>query len=139
MQCLVVAATVLPQSQYRKVLGDRDDGEAATQLSILRSGVEGASRGQGLASAYSAYSHRTMGTGSVRGDLLVARHVRLRVGLYPWRHTYISLSLVGGISINDVAQQVGNSPSIVEKHYAKWIPTEDDTERLQNQLEGILS
>ena len=65
--------------------------------------------------------------------------VRKRVGPYPWRHTYISLSLVGGISINDVAQQVGNSPSIVEKHYAKWIPTEDDTTRLQNQLEGILS
>ncbi|MBV1907561.1 MAG: site-specific integrase, partial [Pseudomonadales bacterium] len=65
--------------------------------------------------------------------------IRKRSGPYPWRHTYISLNLVSGVSINDVAQQVGNSPLIIEKHYSKWIPTQDDTKRLRAQLEGALS
>lgn len=64
--------------------------------------------------------------------------IRRRIGPYPWRHTYISLSLVGGVTINDVSQQVGNSPTIIEKHCARWIPSEDDTDRLRSLLEEVL-
>ncbi|MCR9260868.1 MAG: hypothetical protein NXH95_14175 [Pseudomonadaceae bacterium] len=62
-------------------------------------------------------------------------NVRRRLGLYPWRHTYISLALQGGMNINDVAVQSGNSRSVIEKHYAKWIPNAGDIARLLAQIE----
>lgn len=62
--------------------------------------------------------------------------VRKRTGLYPWRHTYISLALGGGMNINDVAVHAGNSRSIIEKHYAKWIPHAGDLARIRSQIEA---
>jgi hypothetical protein len=50
-------------------------------------------------------------------------------------HTYISLALQGGMTINDVAVQSGNSRSVIEKHYAKWIPNAGDIARLLAQIE----
>lgn len=61
--------------------------------------------------------------------------VRKRTGLYPWRHTYISLALSRGIPIGQVAAQAGNSPVIIGKHYFKWIPTKADSELLRKQLQ----
>jgi integrase len=61
--------------------------------------------------------------------------IRKRGGLYPWRHTYISLALSQGIPIVPIAVQVGNSPAIIQKHYFKWMPTKDDSELLRKQLQ----
>lgn len=61
--------------------------------------------------------------------------VRKRGGLYPWRHTYISLALSAGLPIGQVAAQAGNSPVIIEKHYFKWIPSKDDNELLRKRLQ----
>jgi hypothetical protein len=51
-------------------------------------------------------------------------------------HMYISLALQGGMNINDVAVQSGNSRSVIEKQYAKWIPNAGDIARLLAQIEN---
>lgn len=61
--------------------------------------------------------------------------VRRRTGNYPWRHTFISLNLMGNVSINDVAVLSGNSRAVIEKHYAKWIRREEDVQRMRMQIE----
>ena len=64
-----------------------------------------------------------------------ATSVRRRLGLYPWRHTFISLALQSGMNINDVAILAGNSRSVIEKHYEKWIPRDGDIDRLKREIE----
>lgn len=61
-------------------------------------------------------------------------NVRRRLGPYQWRHTFISQALVKGLSINDVAQMSGNSPTTIEKHYLKWMPGTDDKQRLREEM-----
>ncbi len=50
---------------------------------------------------------------------------------YQWRHTYISLALTQGASVNWIAKQCGNSPTLVERVYGKWIAGDADQRELQ--------
>lgn len=45
---------------------------------------------------------------------------------YNTRHSFISWSLMAGVNVFWLASQVGNSPEVIYKHYAKWINSEDD-------------
>lgn len=44
---------------------------------------------------------------------------------YQMRHTYATLAIMAGASPIYVARQMGNSPRIVFKHYARWIESAD--------------
>jgi integrase len=39
-------------------------------------------------------------------------------GLYQTRHTFITLAIKHGVSIQDIAKWVGNSPEVIYRHYA---------------------
>lgn len=57
--------------------------------------------------------------------------VRRRLGLYPWRHTYVSLALSSGASMLWVSRQTGHDVVTMEKHYARWIEGREDADREQ--------
>jgi integrase len=42
--------------------------------------------------------------------------------LYSLRHTYATLALVEGISIHELAKQMGTSVAMLEQHYSKITP-----------------
>jgi integrase len=44
--------------------------------------------------------------------------------LYALRHSYISQSLKAGVPTKAVALQCGTSAQMIEKHYAKFIPSD---------------
>ena len=44
---------------------------------------------------------------------------------YQMRHTYATIAIMAGASPIYVSRQMGNSPRIVFKHYARWIETAD--------------
>jgi integrase len=44
---------------------------------------------------------------------------------YQMRHTYATMAIMAGASPIYVARQMGNSPRIVFKHYARWIESAD--------------
>ncbi len=44
---------------------------------------------------------------------------------YQMRHTYATMAIMAGASPMYVARQMGNSPRIVFKHYARWIESAD--------------
>ena len=54
--------------------------------------------------------------------------IRHRVA-YATRDTFISHALSDGANINQVAQQCGNSPAVIMKHYGKWIPQQNSAIR----------
>lgn len=54
--------------------------------------------------------------------------VRLRTGLYPWRHTYISLALASGASLIWVAKQAGHDMLTMQARYARWIRGREDAD-----------
>jgi integrase len=39
-----------------------------------------------------------------------------------FRHTFARILLQRGVTVDDVAQLLGNTPAMVRKHYAAWIP-----------------
>jgi len=49
-----------------------------------------------------------------------------------FRHTFISSLLLEGIPVTDVAALAGNSPQMIEKHYAAWIRARQ--EKLDQQV-----
>lgn len=67
-----------------------------------------------------------------------ATGIRKRTQPYPWRSTFISQCVSNGIPMSDVARWVGNSPTMIEKHYHKYLPTDDREARLQQQMEDAL-
>jgi integrase len=54
-----------------------------------------------------------------------------------FRHTFARILLERGVTIEDVAQLLGNTPAIVRKHYAAWLP--DRQKRLTSILEDAFS
>ncbi|MBM3739889.1 MAG: hypothetical protein FJW39_29350 [Acidobacteria bacterium] len=73
-------------------------------------------------------------TGNARRKL--RRHARL-AGLsdihpHHFRHSFSVSMLSQGVSVPDVAAILGNTPRIVEKHYAPWVPKRQDA--LENAL-----
>ena len=63
--------------------------------------------------------------------------VRLRIGPYPWRSTYISMMLSNGADVYDVARMVGNSEPMIRKHYHKHIPSKTRDEAYRRKIEEI--
>lgn len=62
-----------------------------------------------------------LASGLVTAQELRAMPKRERPCLYSFRHTYISRSIEQGVPLLLIAQNVGNSVAMVEKHYAKII------------------
>lgn len=65
-----------------------------------------------------------------------------RVGLryrspYHTRHTFATLAIMAGANPTWVAKQMGNSPRVIYKHYAKWIEGADKS-REKMKLEAAL-
>ena len=56
--------------------------------------------------------------------VLAALGLRYREA-YQMRHTYATMAIMAGASPIYVARQMGNSPRIVFKHYARWIESAD--------------
>ncbi len=71
-------------------------------------------------------------------DAHEATKVRVRETLYPWRSTYISTLISGGVNINDVARLAGNSPQMIEKHYLDYLPNDEREARLIGQVHEII-
>jgi len=46
-----------------------------------------------------------------------------RAHAHRFRHTLATELLGSGVSFEEVADVLGNSPEIVRKHYAKWFPS----------------
>lgn len=55
-----------------------------------------------------------------------ATGIRHRAGPYPWRSTYASIALTAGVRPALVASQLGHSLAMLLKHYARWIPSDND-------------
>lgn len=49
-----------------------------------------------------------------------------------FRHSFVRVQLQRGVKVDDVAELIGDTPEIVRRHYARWVP-----ER-QERLTGIL-
>jgi len=49
-----------------------------------------------------------------------------------FRHTFVRVQLQRGVSVDDVAELIGDTPEMVRRHYARWVP-----ER-QNRLTAIM-
>jgi len=49
-----------------------------------------------------------------------------------FRHTFVRVQLQRGVRVDDVAELIGDTPEMVRRHYARWVP-----ER-QERLTGIL-
>jgi integrase len=49
-----------------------------------------------------------------------------------FRHTFVRVQLQRGVSVDDVAELIGDTPDMVRRHYARWVP-----ER-QERLTGLL-
>lgn len=39
-----------------------------------------------------------------------------------FRHTFTRLQLQRGVTVEDVAELIGDTPEVVRKHYARWVP-----------------
>jgi integrase len=59
--------------------------------------------------------------GLMTAEQLKAMPKRERPSLYSWRHAYISRAIEQGMPLLLIAQNVGNSVAMIEKHYAKII------------------
>lgn len=53
------------------------------------------------------------------------------------RHTYATTAIMAGANPNWIAKQMGNSPRVMYKHYARWIE-DADKGRQQQKLEAFL-
>lgn len=62
-------------------------------------------------------------------DALKALGIRHRPQ-YNTRASYISWMLMANVNVFWLAQQCGNSPEVIYKHYAKWIDSDDDQKEL---------
>jgi len=51
---------------------------------------------------------------------------------YSLRHAYISHALMSGINVHLLAKNCGNSPTIIEKNYAKFLPSD-----IKNAFTGV--
>lgn len=49
-----------------------------------------------------------------------------------FRHTFARLQLQRGVSVDDVAELIGDTPEMVRRHYARWVP--ERQQRLTNIL-----
>jgi len=49
-----------------------------------------------------------------------------------FRHTFVRVQLQRGVRVDDVGELIGDTPEMVRRHYARWVP-----ER-QERLTGIL-
>ena len=67
-----------------------------------------------------------------------ATGVRRRLKPYPWRSTYITQLLIAGFDIHDVARWSGNSPTMIQNHYYKYIPNEKRDKLLADKLDEAL-
>lgn len=71
--------------------------------------------------------------------VLTALKIRYREP-YQMRHTYATMAIMAGANPVYVARQMGNSPRVVFKHYARWIETADrsrEREKIENALGQI--
>src|SRR5262249_22786934 len=75
-------------------------------------------------------------------DTFTARHWRKALRacgirprrFYQTRHTYASLTLSAGIPPQRVAEDMGTSLTMLQKHYGKYLPQAGDAERLDAAL-----
>ncbi len=65
-----------------------------------------------------SHQHRPM------QEAVKAAKLPKKTTLYALRHTYISRALKAGINIHVLAENVGTSVRMIEKHYAKWIKSD---------------
>jgi integrase len=49
-----------------------------------------------------------------------------------FRHTFVRVQLARGVPVEDVAELIGDSPEMVRRHYARWVP--ERQERLTSIL-----
>jgi len=49
-----------------------------------------------------------------------------------FRHTFCRIHLANGVSVNDVADLVGDTPEMIRKHYGEWVP--ERQERLSKAI-----
>lgn len=56
---------------------------------------------------------------------------------YQMRHTYATMAIMAGANPTWVAKQMGNSPRVIFKHYARWIQDADKGRQAQ-KLEAFL-
>ncbi len=56
--------------------------------------------------------------------------------LYQLRHTFVAFCLNKGLPTEDIAQLLGNTPAIVQRHYSGWIA--DRQERLNERMYAAL-
>lgn len=71
--------------------------------------------------------------------VLAALGLRYREA-YQMRHTYATMAIMAGASPIYVARQMGNSPRIVFKHYARWIESADrgrERAKIDNYLQAV--
>ena len=74
-----------------------------------------------------ALSHDNQFRNVTYKKMLVKCGVRLR-GINQTRHTYASHLISAGLPLAWVARQMGhNSIKMIEKHYSKWLPTNNDS------------
>ena len=59
-------------------------------------------------------------------------------GPYHTRHTYATAAIIAGCKPVWVAKQMGNSPLMIFKHYAKWLEKADKSEE-RSKFEGAIS
>jgi integrase len=51
-----------------------------------------------------------------------------------FRHTFVRIQLQRGVSVDDVAELIGDTPEMVRRHYARWVP--ERQERLTNIMKA---
>jgi len=67
-----------------------------------------------------------------------ATGVRRRTGPYPWRATFVSQCISGGVPIEDVARWIGNSPEMIRVHYHKYLRDDERERRLLATMEDAV-
>ncbi len=51
-----------------------------------------------------------------------------RIGWNAWRHTFATLRVQAGVTVDKVASWMGNSPEVCRKHYAQFMPRDKHDE-----------
>ncbi|MCD8139281.1 MAG: tyrosine-type recombinase/integrase, partial [Planctomycetaceae bacterium] len=57
-----------------------------------------------------------------------------RVQWNAWRHTFASLRVQAGVSIDKVSSWMGNSPEVCRKHYAQFMPRDQHDEDIDKEV-----
>lgn len=58
------------------------------------------------------------------------RHELKCIGWNPFRHTYASLLVQGGVEIDTVSHWMGNTPEVCRRYYAQFIPRDKRDDRI---------